>query len=113
MDHRRGHRDELVCLELHERGGLGLADACRGQEECRGNAENRREPREDGGARLLDAARLELRDRCPRDADAACKLGLSEVQPLACGPDRECQGRPRGGFRDDRTLARCQRASGL
>jgi hypothetical protein len=113
VDHRRGHRDELVGLELRERSGPGLAYARRREEDRRGNAENRGEPREDGGARLLDAARLELRDRRPRDADAAGELGLGEMQPLAGGPDRECEGRPRGDFRDDRTLARCQHASGI
>ena len=39
-DHRRGHGDELVGLQLHERRGLGLADAC-GCEQKRGrNAEH-------------------------------------------------------------------------
>jgi hypothetical protein len=93
-DHRRGHRDELVGLEIHERCGLGLADARRRKEQGRGDAEHRGEAREDGGTRLLDAAGLELCDRRARDTDAACELSLCEVQSLACGPYRERQGRP-------------------
>jgi hypothetical protein len=93
-NHRRGHRDELVGLDLDERRGLGLTDAGRGEEKRRGDAEHRGKTREDGGARLLDAARLELRDRGARDADATRELGLSEVQSLAPGADRERQRRP-------------------
>ena len=93
-DHRRGHSDELVGLQLHERGGLGLADARRRKEQRRGDAEYRREACEDGGTWLLDTACLELRDRRARDTDAARELSLSEVQSLARGADREREGRP-------------------
>ena len=93
-DHRRGHRDELVGLEVHERRGLSLTYARRREEERRGNAQDRREPREYGGAWLLDPTRLELGDRRARDTDTTSELGLSEVQSFARGPDRERQRRP-------------------
>jgi hypothetical protein len=93
-DHRRGHGDELVGLQVDERCGLGLPDARRSEEQCRGDPKYRREPREDGGAWLLDATRLELRYRRARNTDTTCELGLSEMQPFARGPDRERQGRP-------------------
>ena len=93
-DHRRGHRDELVGLQIDERRGLGLADARRRQEERSRDAEDRGEACEDGGPRLLDATRLELCDRSTRDADAACELSLSEVQSLARGSDRQREGWP-------------------
>jgi hypothetical protein len=105
-DHRRGHRDQLVRLEVDELRCLGLADACRDEEERRGDPEYRGETCEHGCARLLNATRFELRDRRTRDADTARELGLCEVQTFACGPDREREGRPCCGFRDDRTLAR-------
>jgi len=105
-DHRRGHRDQLVRLKVDERRCLGLADASRDEEECRGDPEDGGETSEHGRARLLNATRFELRDRRTRDADTARELGLGEVQTLACGPDREREGRPWHGFRDDRTLAR-------
>ena len=50
--------------------------------------------REYGGAWLLDATRLQLGDRRARDTHPVGELGLSEVQPLARGPDRERQRRP-------------------
>ena len=93
-DHRRGHRDELVGLQVDEGRGHGLADAGRREKQRRGNAEYRRETREHGGAGLLDATRLELRDRRARNTDTTCELGLSEMQPFARGPDRERQRRP-------------------
>jgi len=93
-DHRRGHRDELIGLQVHERCGLSFADARRREEERRGNPEHRRETCEYGGAWLLDATRLELGDRRARDTDAARQLRLSEVQLFARGPDRERQRRP-------------------
>ncbi len=105
-DHRGGHQNQLVRLEVDERGGLGFPDACRGEEERRGDPEHRGETREDGCAGLLDATSFELSDRRTRDTDAARELGLCEVQPLARGPDRERKGRSCHGFRDDRTLAR-------
>jgi hypothetical protein len=43
---------------------------------------------------LLDATRLELRDRRARDADAASELSLSKVQSLARGSHRQSQRRP-------------------
>jgi hypothetical protein len=43
---------------------------------------------------LLNATRLELRDRGTRDADAARELSLSEVQSLARGSDRQREGWP-------------------
>jgi ferric-dicitrate binding protein FerR (iron transport regulator) len=92
-DHRRGHRDELVGLEIHERRRLGLGDTRRGEKKRRGDAEYRGEPSEDRGARLLDATRLELSDRSALDADATGELGLREVQTFACGTHRERQGR--------------------
>ena len=93
-DHRSGHRDELVGLQIHERRGLGLADARRREEERSRDAEHRGEASEDGGPRLLNATRLELRDRGTRDADAARELSLSEVQSLARGSDRQREGWP-------------------
>jgi len=93
-DHRRGHRDELVSLQVHERRSLGLAYARRREEERSGDTQDRRETREDGGAWLLDATRLELGDRRARDTDTTSELGLSEVQSFARGPDRERQRRP-------------------
>ena len=93
-DHRRGHRDELVPLEVDERQRVCFADA-RGGEEQRGwDAENGREAREDRGARLLDTARLELGDPRARYPDPAGELGLREVQALARRSDREREGRP-------------------
>jgi hypothetical protein len=112
-DHRRGHRDELVGFQLDERSGLRLADARGREQEGRRDAQDSGEACEDGGPRLLDASRFELRYRGARDADPSGELGLCEVQSLARGSDRERQGRPRDGLRDDRTLARCQRASAL
>ena len=111
--HRRGHRDELVGFQLDKGSGLGLADPRRREKQRRGDAEHSGEACEDGGARLLDAAGLELRDGRARDTDASRKLGLREVQTFSRGSHREGQRRPRAGFRDDRTLARCQRASAL
>jgi len=43
---------------------------------------------------LLDATRLELRDRRARDSNASGQLSLSEVQSLARGSHRQRQGRP-------------------
>ena len=74
--------------------GLGLTYARRHEEQRRGNAKDRRETREYGGAWLLDATRLELGDGRARDTHPSGELGLSEVQSLARGPDRERQRRP-------------------
>ena len=93
-DHRRGHRDELVGFQLHERCGLGLADARRREEQRRWDAEHGGQACEDGGTWLLDTTCLELRDRRARDTDSARELSLSEVQSLARGSHGEREGRP-------------------
>ena len=105
-DHRGGHRDELVRLEVDERRGFGFADACSREEKCRRDAKYRGKTGEHRGAGLLDTTCLELGDRGTRDTDTAGELGLGEVQLLACGPDRERQRGPCRRLRDDRNLAR-------
>jgi len=93
-DHRRGHRDELVGLQIHERCGLRFAHPRRREKERCGNPEDGREAREYGGAWLLDATRFELGDGRARDTNSARQLRLSEMQFFARGPDRERQRRP-------------------
>jgi hypothetical protein len=88
-DHRRGHRDELVGLELNQGRCLGLTDTRRGEKQRGRDAEHRGETREDRGTRLLNATCLELRDRRARNAHTPGDFGLSEVQMLSRGTDRE------------------------
>lgn len=91
-DHRRGHRDELVRLKVHEGRRFRLADPGRGKEQRRRDPEHGGETREDRRAWLLDTPSLELRDRGTRHPDAPSELSLREIQSLACGTHRECEG---------------------
>jgi hypothetical protein len=73
---------DLIRLEAHEDFALGGIPG--GREESRGReTQCLAEPREHGGARLFDAAGLELGDGTARDADLLGELALREVKTLA------------------------------
>jgi hypothetical protein len=92
-NHRRGHRDELVGLELDQRRCLGLTDSRRREKQRRRDTKHGGETGEDRGTRLLNATCLELSDRRARNAHTPSDFGLGEVQTLARGTDRERQRR--------------------
>src|SRR3989454_7994792 len=97
--HTRGHRDQVVALELREGGRLDVSDAGRGKQDRDGYAEDRGKARKDRGPRLLDPSGLELCDRGARNTHALRELGLREVRALPGGAhrQRERRGTARGG----------------
>src|SRR5437870_12198897 len=101
--HTRGHRDQVVALELREGGRLDVSDAGRGKQDRDGYAEDRGKARKDRGPRLLDPSGFELCDRGARNTHALRELGLREGRALpGCAHrQRERRAIARGGYVSD------------
>ena len=101
--HTRGHRDQVVALELRKCCRLDVSDAGCGKQDRHGYAEDRGKARKDRGPRLLDPSGLELCDRGARNTHALRELGLREVRALPGGAHRQRERRAiaRGGYVSD------------